>query len=416
MIIDLFAGPGGWDEGLKTIGRTDVIGVEWDEAACATAEAAGHARIHADVAALPPSDVTTDRVEGLIASPPCQAWSMAGKRKGELDRQQCHVLADRMAAGDDSLDWTTWEDERSPLVCQPIRWVRDLSPQWVALEEVPAVASLWEHFARILRGWGYRVWTGDLLAADYGVPQTRLRRILMAHKQITVHPPMPTHAKEPHAGALFGGELSPWVSMADALGWGFDGEPAATVSSGGAATGGAEPFANAGYRQRLRDYVVDRRTNSKDGRGGMVPTAPVPVTLPAPTVTGKNAPVYVNDNQPNSARRSIDEPAPTVLVGHRSNDVRWAYERPATTVVGSFNPDVIAAPGYRTDTSRQDAPGSVRVTVAEAGVLQSFPADYPWQGSRSKQYEQVGNAVPPRLAAHILAALGVGDLPAEVAA
>lgn len=122
---------------------------------------------------------------------------------------------------------------------------------------------------------------------------------------------------------------------------------------------------------------------------------------------GERAPVYVNGNQPNAARRSVDEPAPTVLFGHRSNDVRWALDRPATTVVGSFRPDVIAGPGHH-DTSRQDAPGSVRVTVQEAAILQSFRPDYEWSGSRTKQYEQVGNAIPPRLAAHVVAsAVGI---------
>lgn len=45
MIVDLFAGPGGWDEGLRLLGVQDVVvGLELDSAACATAEAAGHLR------------------------------------------------------------------------------------------------------------------------------------------------------------------------------------------------------------------------------------------------------------------------------------------------------------------------------------------------------------------------------------
>ena len=119
------------------------------------------------------------------------------------------LLADRMAAGDDSTDWCTWEDPRSALVCQPVRWVRDLRPEWVALEEVPAVAGLWEHFARIFRGWGYSVWTGDLCAADYGVPQTRTRRILTASRVRTVGPPPPTHSETAHGDDLLGGHTQP---------------------------------------------------------------------------------------------------------------------------------------------------------------------------------------------------------------
>jgi DNA (cytosine-5)-methyltransferase 1 len=43
-----------------------------------------------------------------------------------------------------------------------------------------------------------------------------------------------------------------------------------------------------------------------------------------------------------------------------------------------------------------------RISVAEASVLQSFPPDYPWQGTRSRQYLHVGNAIPPLMAGAIL--------------
>jgi DNA (cytosine-5)-methyltransferase 1 len=39
-----------------------------------------------------------------------------------------------------------------------------------------------------------------------------------------------------------------------------------------------------------------------------------------------------------------------------------------------------------------------RVTVEEAGILQGFPADFPWQGSKTSQFRQVGNAVNPAVA------------------
>lgn len=374
VILDLFAGPGGWDVGARSIGLHVDLGIEWDKHACATAEAAGFARVQADIATLDPRTIAPNGLVGLIASPPCQAWSSAGKQLGEHDRESCHTLADRMADGDDSTDWTEWADPRSALVCEPVRWARELRPEWIALEEVPAVLGLWEHFGRIFTGWGYHVWTGVLNAANYGVPQTRKRAFLIASRVQRVAPPMPTHSKHPD---MFS---EPWVSMAEALGWGFD-EPSATVSSGGAATGGAEPFGNAEYRRRLSETVI--RTNQRPPRA---------------------------DGSMEYMRRGLEHPSPTVTGLLRS----WAWERPATTIVGSFRPDVVSAPGYRTEVSRQDAEGSVRVSVQEAAILQSFPADHPWQGSRTRQFLQVGNAVPPRLAAHVLRA--VGAVPREEAA
>lgn len=60
-------------------------------------------------------------------------------------------------------------------------------------------------------------------------------------------------------------------------------------------------------------------------------------------------------------------------------------------------------PAYRG--GRRD---TIRLSEQDAALLQSFPADHPWQGTRTKRLEQIGNAFPPLLAAHVVsAAMGI---------
>lgn len=87
----------------------------------------------------------------------------------------------------------------------------------------------------------------------------------------------------------------------------------------------------------------------------------------------------------------------------------WVFERPSTTVVGSFRPDVQAAPGYRKagDPPRQNTPGSVVITVPEALALQGLPRDWKIAGNEAQQRLQIGNSCPPAMTAQIVAANGV---------
>jgi DNA (cytosine-5)-methyltransferase 1 len=363
-IVDLFAGPGGWDQGLRLAGHRRVLGLEIDRDACNTAEANGHARRRGDVYGIDPRQyaATDTNPVDLVASPPCGGLSGAGRGEGRSDLDQVlEALSEEFNDGEDrrAEHLMTMRDHRSILLVEPMRWLLATRARSLMLEEVPEALPVWAAYAEYLALMGWSVDYGVVDAANYGVPQNRKRAVLAAHRDRAVALPAPTHAKNG------GGGLAPWVSMGQALGWdGVVGFPRRADRAGGPATIELD-----GVLYRARDLF--------DAEG------------PAQTLTEKaRSWVYRASNQANSARRTLDQPAPTVLFGARTNNVHWMPE----------------------DQAGDRFARGIPVTPDEAGQLQSFPAGYVWTGTRSDQFQQIGNAVPPLLAKAIaLAVLGEGD-------
>jgi DNA (cytosine-5)-methyltransferase 1 len=333
---------------------------------------------------------------------------MAGKRLGLLDQPLVHQAVEDLAAGRDTREklLAACRDERSLLAAEPMRYLHALNtvgePEWIAMEEVPDVLPLWKQYAAVLRRWGFSVWTGILNSADYGVPQTRRRAILLASRVRTAQPPTPTHAQVAEPESLFGPGRARWVSMAQALGWGATDRPVPTVCAGGGPGGGPEPFPS-GSRKTLSD-ARDRGTwTPKPDRVNprLLDGGPAEVTgqsaqeyrsgdRPRPgSVAGAQRWAWSlrSNNQANATVRSIEEPAGTLFFGHRVDECAWVAEP-------VFGPQ--GAPSLA-------VPEPIRITAREAGILQSFPANYPWAGNKGQMFSQIGNAVPPRLAAHLLA-------------
>ncbi|MEV8536130.1 hypothetical protein [Streptomyces sp. NPDC051211] len=204
-VVGVCAGPGGWDESLAALGaQYDAVGLDLSGDACATAERAGHRRIVIDITLLDPEHPALRWTVDVIISPPCPAWSTAGKRAG-LTAQSLQVLTAMLRAAGEAAGHggyrersaATWAEVRAVaaalpdpeagLVAEVLIWALGLqlhgeTLRWVAMEQsanLPEDVREAVSFELALAGWSQQQWV-ELDAADYGVATHRRRVFFMA--------------------------------------------------------------------------------------------------------------------------------------------------------------------------------------------------------------------------------------------
>jgi DNA (cytosine-5)-methyltransferase 1 len=312
--LDIFAGAGGLSLGLEAAGFEIVAGVDIDADAYETfAKAHPAAEVVCDDVARLPFAAWRPRVDVLVGGPPCQPWSTGGKRLGAADPRD---------------GWPTF-----------LQALEEIKPQAFIAENVAGFAAgvRKPHFhalTRSLEDLGFIVGAKILNAADYGVPQRRLRLLIVGMRDTAFRFP------EPSNGAESG---TPWRTAGDVI--------------------GPDPIGVANPSIITYARNPDLRPNAYDGH------------------------VY------NGGGRPIDltKPAPTLLASMGGNKTPWVD---TMGIVSEYHAHLMAGGAPRSGR----VPGARRITVEEAALLQTFPRGMHFAGRRSSCYRQIGNAVPPLLA------------------
>jgi len=250
------------------------------------------------------------------------------------------------------------DDERNRLILEMARFVDELRPSAVFMENVPGLvdsgAALLRSFTRVLDRLGY-LWSWRIVQmADYGVPQSRRRFVLIAGRGFGVPFPRATHARAPKPGD----GLRPWRTLADAL----ERNVAPPTLSQTRPRGGP---------MRANWHVVrDLQPQTK---------ARLRAAIPGKTWLEVDPAVRPDCHK-------------TGYVGFTNVYQRMTWDQPSVTITAGCTTPAKGRFGHP-DRRR------TTISVREAATLQTFPKSYRFDTDQIDTVcEMVGNAVPPRFA------------------
>jgi len=329
IVIDLFCGCGGLSYGFIEAGYDVVLGIDHWQDAIKTFEHnhEGAKGLVADLFNETPKEISKKtgikKADIIIGGPPCQGFSIAGKR--------------------------IVDDERNKLYKSFVSFVEFYKPQVFLMENVPNIVSMGkgvvkdniiEDFEKL----GYNVVYKVLLASEFGVPQNRRRAFFIGTKGEDVFK-FP-EIKNPE-----------FVSSSEAI---------SDLPEESIADGTKYPIkAKSEYQEKIRKNANGLYNHEITTHNDQ--TIEI-ISLVPDGGNYKDLPVHLHKTRNVNiawTRLNSKKPSFTIDTGHRHH---FHYK---------FN----------------------RVpTVRESARIQSFPDTFIFLGSKTSQYKQVGNAVPPLLA------------------
>ncbi|WP_349903678.1 DNA cytosine methyltransferase [Parafrigoribacterium humi] len=386
--IDLFAGAGGLSEGLRQAGFSSLYANEIVPTYARTYEVNhGNTVVDSeDIRTVNAADVRKrlglkrGELDLVAGGPPCQGFSINAPVRSN-------------------------EDHRNHLFREYLRFVEEFNPRAVLIENVPGLVSFanggtLEAIIASLKALGYSADVQILYAPHYGVPQTRWRTIIIGMKDgsdpLRAFPVAERMAPmRINFTSKFGGraivamprsvELPPHTTVADAIG---DLPPLLNGQAGLEVKEYLTSPQNS-YQQVLR-AGSDGVRNHEAPKLSSINMERLKYIRPGGNWT--DIPYELLPKGMQAARRS----------DHTKRYGRVAANGLASTILTKCDPHWGAYFHYSQDRA---------FTIREAARIQSFPDSFVFTGSKVDQYEQVGNAVPPLLAAavgqSISAALGV---------